>query len=46
MMQLITNYVDESHVSQSPSGLQRDAFRYLMEDDDESSSEKKKKTET
>ena len=30
-------YVDRSHVS--PSGLQRDAFRYLMEDGDESSSE-------
>ena len=31
-------YVDNSHVS--PSGLQRDAFRYLMDDVDESSSEK------
>ena len=30
-------YVDHSHVS--PSGLQRDAFRYLMEDTDDSSSE-------
>ena len=30
-------YVDHSHVS--PSGLQRDAFRYLMEDTDNSSSE-------
>ena len=30
-------YVDQSHVS--PSGLQRDAFRYLMEDTDDSSSE-------
>ena len=31
------NYVDHSHIS--PSGLQRDAFRYLMEDTDDSSSE-------
>ena len=30
-------YVDHSHVS--PSGLQRDVFRYLMEDTDDSSSE-------
>ena len=30
-------YVDHSHVS--PSGQQRDAFRYLMEDTDDSSSE-------
>ena len=30
-------YVDHSHVS--PSGLQRDAFRYLMEDTDDSSRE-------
>ena len=30
-------YVDQSHVS--PSGLQRDVFRYLMEDTDDSSSE-------
>ena len=30
-------YVDHSHVS--PSGKQRDAFRYLMEDTDDSSSE-------
>ena len=30
-------YVDQSHVS--PSGQQRDAFRYLMEDTDDSSSE-------
>ena len=30
-------YVDHSHVA--PSGLQRDAFRYLMEDTDDSSSE-------
>ena len=30
-------YVDQSHVS--PSGQQRDAFRYLMEDIDDSSSE-------
>ena len=30
-------YVDKSHAS--PSGLQRDAFRYLMEDSNESSSE-------
>ena len=30
-------YVDHSHVS--PSGQQRDAFRYLMEDIDDSSSE-------
>ena len=30
-------YADHSHVS--PSGLQRDAFRYLMEDTDDSSSE-------
>ena len=30
-------YVDHSHIS--PSGLQRDAFRYLMEDTDDSSSE-------
>ena len=30
-------YVDHSHVS--PSGLQRNAFRYLMEDTDDSSSE-------
>ena len=30
-------YVDHSHVS--PSGHQRDAFRYLMEDTDDSSSE-------
>ena len=30
-------YVDHSHVS--PSGLQRDAFRYLMEDTDDSSTE-------
>ena len=29
-------YVDQSHVSRS--GLQRDAFRYLVEDQDESSS--------
>ena len=30
-------YVNHSHVS--PSGLQRDAFRYLMEDADDLSSE-------
>ena len=40
-IQCLTNayqqYVDHSHVS--PSGLQRDAFRYLMEDTDDSSSE-------
>ena len=33
----LKNYVDHSHVP--PSGLQKDAFRYLMEDVDESSSE-------
>ena len=33
----LKQYVDHSHVS--PSGLQRDAFRYLMEDTDDSSSE-------
>lgn len=30
-------YVDDSHIA--PSGLQKDVFRYLMEDADESSSE-------
>ena len=36
-IQTIKNYVEESHVS--PSGLQRDAFLYLMENADELSSE-------
>ena len=33
----LKDYIDHSHVS--PSGSQRDAFRYLMEDTDDSSSE-------
>ena len=33
----LKQYIDHSHLS--PSGLQRDVFRYLMEDTDDSSSE-------